>query len=360
MPSRKPKHILVAVLDWGLGHATRCIPVINCLLENNCKVSIAGNGSSLTLLKQEFPELFFHELPSYNVTYSSKGYFFISLFFQTPRIFKVVHSERKQVDKLVVDHQIDGIISDNRYGCYSEKVPSVFITHQLNIQLPALLRWSKIAIDYMNHHLIKRFSACWVPDFPDSRFSGKLSVTKKLKVRFIGSLSRFKRGDVATQNELVVGLVSGPEPQREIFETLLIKEFKKLNRPCIIVRGLPNLTTKEVRDGNSTLIAHAPARELERIISMADVVISRSGYSTIMDLYALKKKRIIFIPTPGQTEQEYLAGDMKKRNIALMQTQSHFNLGEALKESKHYTGFDDNTDHTNLLDEAVKDLLLLL
>jgi len=357
MPSHKPKHILVAVLDWGLGHATRCIPVIKCLLENNCKVSIAGNGSSLTLLKQEFPQLFFHELPSYNVTYPSKGFFFMYLFFQTPRIFKVIHSERKQVEKLVIENQIDGIISDNRYGCYSEKVPSVFITHQLNIQLPAIFRWSKIAVDYMNHHLIKKFAACWVPDFPDSRLSGKLSETKKLKARFIGSLSRFSLGDVATENELVVGLVSGPEPQREIFEHLLIKEFKKLNRPCIIVRGLPNLTTKEVRDGNLTLMAHAPARELERIISRAEVVISRSGYSSIMDLYALKKKRVIFIPTPGQTEQEYLAGDMEKRKIAFMQAQDHFNLEEAFIKSKQYIGFDDTTDHTNLLDEAVKDLL---
>jgi len=138
----------------------------------------------------------------------------------------------------------------------------------------------------------------------------------------------------------------------------LIREFKKLNRPCLIVRGLPKLTAEKVSDGNLTLIAHASARELERIISTAEIIISRSGYSTIMDLHALRKKRVIFIPTPGQTEQEYLAGDLQKRKIAFMQTQDHFNLEEAIVKSKKYIGFDGKADHTNLLDEAVKDLLL--
>jgi uncharacterized protein (TIGR00661 family) len=360
MSSHKPKHILVAVLDWGLGHATRCVPVINCLLKNNCRVSIAGNGASLTLLKQEFPQLSFYELPSYNVKYPAHGFFFTYLFFQSPRIFRAINLERKQVEKLVIENQIDAIISDNRYGCYSEKVPSVFITHQLNIQLSALLRWIKIAVDYMNHHFIKKFDTCWVPDFPDSRLSGKLSEAGKLKVRFTGAISRFCLSDVAVESELVVGLVSGPEPQREIFEKLLIREFKILNRPCLIVRGLPKLTAEKVSDGNLTLITHAPANEMERIISKAEIIIARSGYSTIMDLYALRKKRVIFIPTPGQTEQEYLAGYLKKRKIACRQTQDHFNVEEAIIKSKQYIGFDDTTDRTNLLDEAVNYLLLRL
>jgi uncharacterized protein (TIGR00661 family) len=358
MSSGKPKHVLIAVLDWGLGHATRCIPVISSLLKNNCRVSIAGNGASLMLLRQEFPQLSFHELPAYKVTYSSHGYFFLNLASQVPRLFKAISKEKKQIEKLVSENQIDVIISDNRYGCYSDKVPSIFITHQLNIQLPAFLSWSRFIVDYINHHLIKKFDSCWVPDFPDSRLSGKLSITGKLKPQFIGTLSRFCPGDVAMEKELLVGLVSGPEPQREIFEKLLTKEFKKLNRPGIIVRGLPNLITKKFSDGNLTLIAHAPSRELERIISKADVIISRSGYSTIMDLYVLGKKRVIFVPTPGQTEQEYLAKDLEKRKIAFMQTQRHFSLEEAIKKTKHYTGFDVATDHTNLLDEAVKNLLL--
>ncbi len=357
MSSNNPKHVLVSVLDWGLGHATRCIPVINCLLVNNCKVSVAGNGSSLELLKKEFPQLTFHELSSYKVTYPSHAFFFLHLLFQVPYIVNTIRKEHKQIEKLIIENQIDAVISDNRYGCYSDQVPSVLITHQLNIQLPVSLSWSKCIIDYANYRLIKKFNACWVPDFSSSGFTGKLAETQKLKVRFIGMLSRFSFKEVVQERDLVVGLVSGPEPQREIFEKLLIKEFKKLNQPGIIIRGLPHLIVKEIKDGNISLLAHATAQELERIISKASIIISRSGYSTIMDLQALGKKRVIFVPTPGQTEQEYLAGELERRNIAYTQRQAQFSLAEAIQQSKDYSGFDPTLHHTNLLNEAVQDLL---
>ena len=356
MHSGKQKHIMVAVLDWGLGHATRCIPIINCLLTNGCKVSIAGNGSSLELLKQEFPQLTFYELASYKVTYPLSGFFFLHLLFQSPRIFRAICTERRQIEKLVSENNIDAIISDNRYGCYSDKVPSVLITHQLNIQLPASLTWSKPIVDFTNNRLIKKFNACWVPDFP-SGFTGKLSQTKKLNARFIGMLSRFQLNDIVQESDLVVGLVSGPEPQREFFEKLLIKEFKKLNKPCLIVRGLPNVMQNETQDGNITLRAHAPVQELQSIISKAGFIISRSGYTTIMDLQAIGKKHVIFIPTPGQTEQEYLAKELEKRKIAYAQRQNQFNLKEAIQRSKEYNGFEASLHRTNLLSEAVHDLL---
>lgn len=356
MHSGKEKHILVAVLDWGLGHATRCIPIINCLLTNHCKVSIAGNGPSLELLKMEFPQLSVYELSSYHVTYPANGFFFLHLLYQAPRILKAIHSERKQLKKLVSENNIDAIISDNRYGCYSEKVPSILITHQLNIQVPPSLAWSKFLVDDINNYLIKKFSACWVPDSP-SGFTGKLSEAKKLQVRFIGMLSRFQAKDDVKESDLVLGLVSGPEPQREIFEKLLRKEFKKLNQPCLIVRGLPNAMQNESKEGNITLRDHAPAQELQSIISKAGFVISRSGYTTIMDLQALGKKHVIFIPTPGQTEQEYLAIELDKRKIAYTQTQDRFNLAQAIERSKQYNGFEASKHPTNLLNEAVQDLL---
>jgi uncharacterized protein (TIGR00661 family) len=360
MSFNKQKHILVAVLDWGLGHATRCIPVINCLLANKCKVSVAGNGPSLTLLRKEFPQLTFHELSPYQVTYPSNGFFFLHLLFQSPRIFLAIRNERKQIEKLVDENQIDAIISDNRYGCYSDKVPSVLISHQLNIQLPSSLAWSKVMVDFLNHGLIKKFAVCWIPDFPSSGFTGKLSKTRQLKVRYVGMLSRFAPNEEVVKEDLVVGLVSGPEPQREIFEKLLIREFRKLNQPSLIVRGLPQQMPKETRDGDITLVAHAPTRDMESIISKAGFIISRSGYSTIMDLQALSKKRVIFVPTPGQSEQEYLAEELKRRKIAYSQNQDQFILAEAIQKSMYYHGFDTSDHHTNLLNEAVQDLLHLI
>lgn len=351
------KHILVAPLDWGLGHATRCIPIINCLLECKCKVSVAGSGSSLELLKQEFPHLVFHELPAHKITYSSNRFFLINLILQTPRLVNSIRQERKELQRIVRANKVDAIISDNRYGCHASGVYSVLLIHQLNIILPPSLAWGKQLVDFIHHHCIKKFDACWVPDFPGSIFSGRLSESKKINARFVGLLSRFTVRDDTRKNGLIVGLVSGPEPQREIFEKLLISEFKKLNSPSLIVRGLPNQVREEVNEQSVRLISHAPAIELEKILAGAEIVIARGGYSTIMDLHALGKKQVIFVPTPGQTEQEYLADEMKRRDIAFTQAQDQFNLIVALEESKKYTGFVATAYPTNLLNQAIKDLL---
>lgn len=356
MASGKQKHVLVAVLDWGLGHATRCIPVIRGLIASNCKVSIAGNGPSLQLLKKEFPELTVHELSPYRITYPSHGFFFLHLFFLSPQIFKAITVEKKEIEKLIKVHQFDAIISDNRYGCYSEQVWSVLITHQLNIPLPISLIWTKKLVNYINHRLIKKFDECWVPDIQGSRFSGRLSRANDLDVKWVGVLSRFTPNEIVAEDKLIVGIVSGPEPQREIFEKILIKEFKKTNQPCILLRGLPQQEEREIRDDNVILLNHASSPEVQWIISKADVIISRSGYSTIMDLMSLGKKRVIFVPTLGQTEQEYLANEMNRRKIAIAYSQNNFDLSEAIRKLKAYNGFD-APEQINLLDEAIQDLL---
>ena len=357
MSTGKQKHILVGVLDWGLGHATRSIPIIKCLLANQCNVSVAGNGSSLQLLKQEFPQLIFHELPSYGITYPTHRFFFLHVLTRVPRIFNVIQMERKKVQILVEENNIDAIISDNRYGCYSDKVPSVLITHQLNIQLPAALKWSTKWLNNLNRRLINKFSECWVPDFHGSPITGKLTESNMPTLKFIGTLSRFVYTDSDMEDGSIVGLVSGPEPQREIFEKLLKKEFNKLNRKCWIVRGLPFQQSDEVRVGNVTFIAHASASALQQIINRADIIISRSGYSTLMDLHRLGKKNVIFIPTPGQTEQEYLAHLMEAKKVAYTQSQDKLDIKYAIQKVKEYTGFDASKHHPNLLNEAIQLLL---
>jgi uncharacterized protein (TIGR00661 family) len=357
MHSDKHKHILVAVLDWGLGHATRCVPVIRMLLLNHCKVSVAGNGESLALLKQEFPQLTFHELPSYRITYPLNGFLFLHLLLQSPRVFRAIRYEHRLMQRLIEEHKFDAIISDNRYGCYSKHVQSVIITHQLTIQVPSSLSWSRAVVNRVNHRMIKRFSACWVPDIESSQLSGNLSKATLLKVRYVGLLSRFLNTEVEIEHGLIVALVSGPEPQREIFEKLLLGELKKLNQRSMLVRGLPSRPSEVKEEGKITIINHASADDLQKLIAKADVIISRSGYSTIMDLYTLGKRRIVFIPTPGQIEQEYLADKLDRDHIAFTQTQDRMNIQEAIDKSKMYHGFDTNEHRANLLDEAVQELL---
>lgn len=350
-----PKHILVAVLDWGLGHATRSVVVINLLLAEGHKVSIAGNGQSLGLLKAEYPNLNYYELESYDVKYSSSGYFMVKILWQLPKFLKAIQKEHQQVEQLLSKNKFDGVISDNRYGCWSLKVPSVLITHQINIQLHGLLGLFEGVLNYFNHQLIKKFTFCWVPDFRENRITGKLTNTDNSKVRFIGMLSRFQKQGLKADEDLIVGIVSGPEPQRTIFENLLVGEMQNQKNSCVIVRGIPAGPTRN--DDRIAFINHLSSYKLNRLIEQAGVVVSRSGYSSIMDLVALEKKQVIFVPTPGQTEQEYLANELDKSKVALSVSQTKFELSTALEKVKQYKGFASNNVPSNLLPIALNEFI---
>ena len=214
------KNILVSPLNWGIGHATRCIPIIKKLQEHNFNVIIASSGRSLDLLIQEFPNLDFIKINDYNIKYYSSLPMTISMLIQIPKILFNIQKENNQLKAIINDFKIDGIISDNRYGMYSNDIPSVFITHQLEIQTPIF----KNLIKKINNKLISRFSECWIPDFEINGIAGKLSrLTNPTKnYKYIGPLSRFikKKSEIKYD---VLAIISGPEPQRSILEKTLIK-----------------------------------------------------------------------------------------------------------------------------------------
>lgn len=345
------KHFLVAVLDWGLGHATRCVPIIKYLQQTGHRVSVAGNGQSLDLIRQEFPALLYYKLQGYNVTYSPSGNWMLNLFWQMPRLLTVIAREHKQVERMVAENQIDYIISDNRYGCYSKKIPCVFVTHQLNLPVPA---WAIGIVNFFNRRMIKRFTVCWLPDDPELKLSGFLSETD-LKIRYIGMQSRFNKKAIHEDADLIVALVSGPEWQRTEFENLLIHQLEAWPGKSIIVRGLPN--AEIMVHARIKCINHLPAAELNTLVQQAGVIIARSGYSTLMDLFQLDKSKVILIPTPGQTEQEYLGNVLNEKKIALCVKQKNFQLREALNNLEPYKGFVAVPTHPNLLTEALNELV---
>jgi uncharacterized protein (TIGR00661 family) len=352
----KVKHVLIAPLDWGLGHATRCIPIINELRERDIAVSIASSGQSLMLLKNEFPDLLFFELPSYHPRYSTRIPFVIDIFLQLPKFLRVIRGEHQVLQRLIKDHHVHLVISDNRYGCWSAKVPSFFITHQVNILFPAGFKaWEKIG-NYFNHCQIKKFTACWVPDEKQNRLTGKLTNTASTNVKFIGMLSRFKKIQVPLRYDLLV-LLSGPEPQRSALERIMINQLQQVELKVKIVRGIPE-ANEELRMDNAkvSIDNYLSATELNRVIEESELVICRSGYSTIMDLMKLNKKAI-FIPTPGQTEQEYLAEQLKGKGIANYQQQNQFSLATSLEESKKYKGFEGWQMSNGLLSEILDQVL---
>jgi UDP-N-acetylglucosamine transferase subunit ALG13 len=214
------------------------------------------------------------------------------------------------------------------------------ITHQLNIKAP--LGLSGI-LNFVNRLQLSKFSMCWVPDREGREsLTGDLSVSDGLPVKYIGPLSRFQAtlpaatGEVTKKYE-IVAIVSGPEPQRKIFEELLRTQLKNWGRTALLVYGLPEVDERSA-EGSLQEVSHLPSVELNRAILESEIVISRPGYSTIMDLARLGKKAI-FIPTPGQTEQEYLGSSLMEKRIALCVRQHEFDLERALKQSLYYDGF---------------------
>ncbi|MCW9038814.1 glycosyltransferase [Altibacter sp.] len=323
------KTILVAPLHWGLGHATRCIPIIRALLEHGYRVMIASDGPALLLLQKEFPQLPSLELPSYDITYPKKGaYFKWSILSKLPHLRKTISEEKKLIATLVAEGRIDGLISDNRLGVRNKNIPSVFITHQLNVLSGDTTYFSS----KLHQKTIKKFTACWVPDVAESpNLSGKLGHLNdpKFPVTYIGPLSRMQQRDLPVKYD-ILALLSGPEPQRSLLEEILVRELQDCGKRVLIVRGKVEAVQKRKTIETLEIVNYMNSSELETAINQSDVVVSRSGYTTLMDLAALQKKAF-FIPTPGQYEQEYLAKRLKEQGLVPCCKQERFTAAKLLK-----------------------------
>ncbi|MGB1307905.1 MAG: glycosyltransferase [Oceanihabitans sp.] len=330
------KRILVAPLNWGLGHATRCIPIINALLDNNFEPILASDGEALALLKKEFPKLVTIELPSYNIKYSKKGWLLKwKLLARLPHIRKTILKERKQIPKIIETFKICGIISDNRFGVYSKTVPSVYITHQLQV----LSGFTTFISSAMHQYCMSKFTECWVPDIAgNNNLSGKLSrkSTNSIPIKYIGFLSRFKKTDSPFLADLLV-LLSGPEPQRTILEKQVLQALKAYKGKVVFVKGVVEQLQTITKKENITLYNYMTTAQLESTINGCNVVLSRSGYTTIMDLVKLEKKAF-FVPTPGQQEQEYLAKRLENLGHVLYCKQKDFSINK-LNNIDLTTGF---------------------
>ena len=326
--------VLVAPLDWGLGHTTRCIPIIRALLGQQNKVLLAAEGNSAILLQQEFPDLTILPLKGYRIQYAATRWgFFWKMLFQIPSILRTIRYEKKWLQQTVQSQHIDWVISDNRFGLTHPAVKSVFITHQLAIRTG----WKMLdrIVQHCNYYFINQFMECWVPDHAgEENLAGNLShpvSMPAIPVKYLGPVSRMEPAPVDACEGLIC-MVSGPEPQRTIFEQLLVQKLHHFAEPTILVRGLPE-NTAPIESLPPTIVQynHVSAKELNQLILRSKWVIARAGYSTIMDVCALQKKAII-IPTPGQTEQEYLAAYLHDAKRFYSLSQNEFQLTKDLKE----------------------------
>jgi uncharacterized protein (TIGR00661 family) len=308
------KNIIIAPLDWGLGHATRCIPIIRELQKNNTCI-VASSGRAHELLKQEFPELLHEEIPAYGITYGKNKFLTIfKLLFQIPKSIIVKNKEVLFADELVKKHNVDIIISDNRFGMRSSRCRNIFITHQIRIRLPWFLRCLEYSFFLVNKKMIAKFDECWVPDYEGTKnLSGLLSHSWTIpNMYYIGPLTGRETTDCPMKYD-VVAILSGPEPQRSIFEKELRAILPQLPYNSCIVRGVVAQENNFTKVGNCRIQTFAANKEINQFLCGSKLVISRAGYSSIMDYEKLGVKAIL-VPTPGQSEQLYLGHYLEHKN----------------------------------------------
>lgn len=292
--------IVYAVLDWGLGHATRSSVVIKRLLDRGREVTIASDGHALAYLQRAFPTCKVLHLPAYDVTYTRSATMLpLHLALQAPKILRAINAEHRLLAEYVQEREVAAIISDNRYGCYSSEVQSIVLTHQMQIIVAGLSGW--LANSILTRWL-SRFDTVWVPDDPAVRLSGKLSHHPSITPLYVGVLSVMQTLPVAAEGDILIAL-SGPEPQRTLLEEALV-QVVSTHRSVLLVRGTTARRTTDI-PSSWRVIDLADAQQMSAAFAAASLVICRSGYSTIMDLHHLGKQGIL-IPTPGQPEQEYL------------------------------------------------------
>lgn len=305
--------VLVCPLNWGLGHATRCIPLVRELVEQGHEVVIATDGFPLQLLRTEFPELRFIHFPSYSIRYSKKSSQVWAMTKSIPVIVSGILKEHFFLKKILCNENFDRVISDNRFGLWNRKTRTTYITHQLMVKMPRMLAFVEPLIWALHRCFIYKYDECLIPDNEGvENLSGDLSHHYPLprNARFIGILSRFDQYKNAEPDNkyAAVAIISGVEPQRTLFEEMVVKQFANSEKPTLIVMGKPATENSTRTEGNITFVSHIATYELAKILKGTEKIICRSGYSTIMDLATLRcMHKAQFVPTPGQTEQEYLA-----------------------------------------------------
>jgi predicted glycosyltransferase len=314
--------VIVCPLDWGLGHATRCVPIIRELMAQGSAVEIGCCASQKKFFQLEFPGMVLHEAPSYNIRYPEKGWQMpFWLLAELPRLRRVIREEQRWIESLCVERHATHVLSDNRFGCYSRRVPSVYMTHQLRIAFPAPFHIFEALGEFWHARQQAPFREIWVPDVAEyPGLSGKLGHLHgtRDKIRYIGPLSRFQATSTIPDGPKpdILALLSGPEPQRSLFERLLLEALPQLPGQHIMVRGLPGAPPPpDTGTPDLQIVNHLPTPDLQGLVQRSRHIICRPGYSTLMDLAVLGACPIL-VPTPGQTEQIYLGQTLARQGQA--------------------------------------------
>jgi len=357
--------VLVNPLDWGLGHATRCVPLVHELLRQGCDVILGSTGLQRAFFSNEFPELPQIAAPSYQIQYPSQGWQMpLWILREAPRLRKLQQTEHLWTEQTCKKHGIQWVISDNRFGCYSKVVHSTYITHQNRIAFPSPFRRLESWGERWHHKQQRNFQEVWIPDFQgENNLAGSLSQSGIIPGfhHHIGPLTRFAKAteiDRQTNKRLgqILALLSGPEPQRTLLEKRIISVLSQGPNSFVILQGKPGTTPQMDLPAHGRIYSHLPSAELRELILQSEYILCRSGYSTLMDLQALGSKAVL-IPTPGQTEQELLGRHLRSSGQCGLLTQQKLSLQTLQQELGHAHGFATCSSQTELLSSTITQTL---
>lgn len=331
---------MICPLNWGWGHATRIIPIVNKCIEHGHEVILGVSGDSGKFLANELPELKQVSIASPGIIrYSRSNNQIFAILFHLPLLVAGFFHERKRTRRLVKREGIDLIISDNRYGLRDKSAYSVFITHQLKVIFPRAVRFFEPLFHAIQNSVLRKFDEIWLPDDKDGlNLTGQLSSysRKKLNVLEVGILSRLQTDllpDQTTKYSDVLVILSGPEPQRSILEAILVRQLKHSGLKSCVVRGTFQAPRETYAD--MEVYSFMNTNELNWAMQQSRWIVCRSGYSSVMDLIRMGKQAIL-IPTPGQTEQEYLAQSLMTKGYFYSVSQDKINLLRDLKHAIDY------------------------
>ena len=347
-----------------MGHAARMIPLASKLRELNNNVIIASGEEHLSLFRNELPGLTYINFTGFKPRYSRFFPQYLSLLFKIPALLYHIIMEHHKLRRIIAEYAVDIIISDNRFGLWNRKVITVYVTHMPLIPLPKYLKFIEPLGVYLHRQIIKKYSLCFIPDLPGNlNLSGRLSHGLKLpdNVRYIGILSRFIEPEQPNDENPVkfphnTVILSGPEPQREILKQKLVILLKDKEPITVMFEGKPGNRGQIARNENIIFYSHLPAYRMKGIITSSDSIITRAGYTTLMELVSLNCTALI-IPTPGQTEQEYLAEYLSEKGWFYTLSQDEIKAGMSIRKEKAFCHGELNRQSSILLTEALKELL---
>jgi len=289
------------------------IPMVQELRNKGYNILIGSGEEHLAMFREEFADIKFIRFPGFRTGYSRFLPQYLHMLLKTPWLLYHSVKEHYGLKHIIREYNIDIVISDNRFGLWNKDITTVYVTHMPRIPFPVMFRFLEFTGIFLHRLVIKRYTFCLIPDLPgEENLSGRLSHNLKLpaNTRYTGILSRFmsdfNTGRIEDSEHNTV-ILSGPEPQRTILKNKLIPIAGSSKEKYIFLEGKPQSETLiKTETGNIVFYNHLPARLMKQLVKESSHIICRSGYSTLMDLVALNRSALV-IPTPGQTEQEYLA-----------------------------------------------------